>query len=106
MRSSSAVEISALKAEITEMSERLAHVATQLERLEQQSPQVHHSSVTSTSSTAAAATSPLDKDELLDTVFSYVGIGDYFYTAAVCSIAKQPSEASEVECSDYVGQNL
>jgi hypothetical protein len=29
--------------------------------------------------------SPLDKDEVLDTVFSYVGIGDYFYTAAVCS---------------------
>jgi hypothetical protein len=28
--------------------------------------------------------SPLDKDELLDTVFSYVGDGDYFFAAGVC----------------------
>jgi hypothetical protein len=28
--------------------------------------------------------SPLDKDELLDAVFSYVGAGDYFYAAGVC----------------------
>eukprot|EP00953_Heterococcus_sp_UTEX-ZZ885_P027944 14934-Heterococcus_DN1.PRE.1 len=27
--------------------------------------------------------SPLDKNEILDTVFSYVGIGDYFYAAGV-----------------------
>jgi hypothetical protein len=83
MSSSGAIEISALKAEITEMSERLAHVATQLERLEQQSPHVPHTSATS--SNVAARTSPLDKGELLDTVLSYVDIGDYFFTAAVCS---------------------
>jgi hypothetical protein len=28
--------------------------------------------------------SALDKDELLDTVFSYVGVGDYFFAAGVC----------------------
>eukprot|EP00953_Heterococcus_sp_UTEX-ZZ885_P011438 6618-Heterococcus_DN1.PRE.4 len=27
--------------------------------------------------------SPLDKDELLDTVFSYVGVGDYYFVAGV-----------------------
>jgi hypothetical protein len=27
--------------------------------------------------------SPLDKDEILDTVFSYAGIGEYFYAAGV-----------------------
>jgi hypothetical protein len=30
------------------------------------------------------STSPLDKDVILDLVFGYVGLGDYFYTAAVC----------------------
>jgi hypothetical protein len=28
--------------------------------------------------------SPLENNVILDIVFSYVGIGDYFYTAAVC----------------------
>jgi hypothetical protein len=28
--------------------------------------------------------SPLDKGELLDAVFSYVGVGDYFFAAGVC----------------------
>eukprot|EP00953_Heterococcus_sp_UTEX-ZZ885_P011435 6618-Heterococcus_DN1.PRE.1 len=28
--------------------------------------------------------SPLDKDELLDTVFSYVDVGDHFFVAGVC----------------------
>eukprot|EP00953_Heterococcus_sp_UTEX-ZZ885_P029644 15720-Heterococcus_DN1.PRE.3 len=28
--------------------------------------------------------SPLDKDEILDEVFSYVGVGDYFFVAGVC----------------------
>jgi hypothetical protein len=32
---------------------------------------------------ADSNSSPLDDDEILDTVFSYVGIGDYIYTGAV-----------------------
>jgi hypothetical protein len=32
---------------------------------------------------ADSSRSPLDDDEILDTVFSYVGIGDYIYTGAV-----------------------
>jgi hypothetical protein len=32
---------------------------------------------------AVKSSSPLDDDELLDTVFSFVGIGDYIYTGAV-----------------------
>jgi hypothetical protein len=32
---------------------------------------------------ADSSSSPLDDDEILDTVFSYVGIGDYIYTGAV-----------------------
>jgi hypothetical protein len=32
----------------------------------------------------SSVSSPLDKDELLDTVFSYVGMGDYFFAAGVC----------------------
>jgi hypothetical protein len=32
----------------------------------------------------SSLTSPLDKDELLDAVFTYVGVGEYFFAAGVC----------------------
>jgi hypothetical protein len=37
---------------------------------------------------AADGCSPLNDDEILDTVFSYVGIGDYIYTGAVSRSGK------------------
>jgi hypothetical protein len=84
--SSPDAKIAALKTEIMEMSERLAHVAHQLERsVEQQPSHVHHSISTPASSNAAARIPPLDRDDVLDAVFNYVGSGDYFFAATVCS---------------------
>jgi hypothetical protein len=96
-------EMAALKAENVELRTRLEKVQHQLERASEQlqtSHRGHHSAASGSSSNTFtelfqhrgkqsraddSRTSPLSKDEVLDTVFSFVGTGDYFYTAAVCS---------------------
>eukprot|EP00953_Heterococcus_sp_UTEX-ZZ885_P006165 3788-Heterococcus_DN1.PRE.2 len=87
-----------VQAEMAKMSRRLAQLERQLVRSGQQSvqttvpatngyehapnEQVQHRQ--KHAGTYESTASPLGKHEVLDTVFSYVGIGDYFYTAAVC----------------------
>jgi hypothetical protein len=92
MSANAAAKIAALEEEMAKMSNR--HLEHKLERPAQQPVQM-----TLTGSDEAPAeqhqrqqkqartdsrTSPLDNHEILDAVFSYVGTGDYFYTAAVC----------------------
>jgi Ankyrin repeats (many copies) len=84
----------------TEMSNRLAQLEHQLVRSTQQPMQIAATATAGhkhapaeqfqhrqkQAGTYGSRASPLDKHEVLDTVFSYVGIGDYFYTAAVCRL--------------------
>jgi hypothetical protein len=96
-------EMAALKADNEERRTRLENIERQLERVLEQLQPLHggHRSTAASSSGSASMelyqhrqkqartddsrTSPLDRDEVLDVVFSLVGIDDYFYTATVCS---------------------
>jgi hypothetical protein len=59
-----------------------SHRASVSAQLEEQAAERQHVSDSSSSSTVITA--PLDRDELLNVVFSFVGGGDYLYTGGVC----------------------
>jgi hypothetical protein len=89
-----------VQAEMAKMSRRLAPLERQLLRSGQQPVHVGLTAATGyehapaeqfqhrqkQAGTYDCRASPLDKSEVLDAVISYVGTGDYFYTAAVCRL--------------------
>jgi hypothetical protein len=81
MSINTAAELEALRVEFAKMSSRLAHFEQRAEYEPTDQYQQRHNQACIDESRAT----PLDKDEILDTVFSFIGTDDYFYTAAVCS---------------------
>jgi hypothetical protein len=92
-----------IRAENLELRTRFTHLKSQVGRLVEQLQPLRESQSSAAANCSGSTanelyqhrhkqarvgdsrTSPLHKDEVLDTVFSFVGLGDYFYTGAVCS---------------------
>jgi hypothetical protein len=82
-------------ADLAAIKQQLAHIAAAIERLsgtpvltcnamqQQQQQQQQQQHRPQRARIADESSSPLDRDELLDRIFCYVGIGDYLYAAGV-----------------------
>jgi hypothetical protein len=76
------VEIDALKQQLRHADAANAALVAEKEALHAQRA-AKDGELQSLRQAVAAPLAPLDRDEILDAVFSYVGIGDYIYTGAV-----------------------